>query len=276
MYSIIPIGQAIFGCRRILACQSDIFSYPFTMTIPLICAHRGASANYPENTLKSFVKALEQKADALEIDVRQTRDGHLVACHDFNLSRLTGEHVGLSEINLEEFKKLRIKNLEPPATLDEIFSEAANCPRIVLDIKENRIEKKILALIAEHRLEEKMILSSFDPRILAVLKHLNPEIKTALIAGPLSLLPLAVNICFYLRKVSEYTNCDYMHLHYMNILYPGYHTLANWGYKISYWTVDYPRDIRNVISLNAESIITNRPGLAKAILERTRRKTDPK
>ena len=76
---------------------------------------------------------------------------------------------------------------------------------------------------------------------------------------------------FYLRKVSEYTNCDYLHLHYMNILYPGYHTLSNWGYKVSYWTVDYPRDIRNVVSLNAESIITNRPGLARSILDRIRR-----
>ena len=241
------------------------------MTIPLICAHRGASANYPENTLRSFIKALEQRADALEIDVRQTRDGHLVACHDFNLSRLTGAHVSLSEIDLREFKKLRIKNLEPPASIDEIFSEVGTTPRIVLDIKENRLEKKILALIAEHKLEGNMILSSFDPRILANLKRLNPEIKTALIAGPLSLLPLAVNVCFYLRKVSEYANCDYLHLHYMNILYPGYHTLAGWGYKISYWTVDYPRDIRHVISLNAEQIITNRPGLARAILDRSRR-----
>jgi len=241
------------------------------MTMPLVCAHRGASANYPENTLKSFIKALEQNADALEIDIRQTGDGHLVACHDFNLSRLTGVHVSLSEINLEEYKTLRINKLEPPATLDEILSEVGTGPRIVLDIKENRLEKKILAKVSERKLEEKMILSSFDPRILANLKRLNPEIKTALIAGPLSLLPLAVNVCFYLRKVSEYTNCDYLHLHYMNILYPGYHTLSKWGYKISYWTVDYPRDIRNVVSLNAESIITNRPGLARSILERIRR-----
>jgi glycerophosphoryl diester phosphodiesterase len=238
------------------------------MTIPLICAHRGASANYPENTLRSFIKALEQKADALEIDVRQTGDGQLVACHDFNLSRLTGEHVRLSEISLEEFKRMKINNLEPPASLDEIFSEVGTSPRIVLDIKESRLERKILGMVTERKLEDKIILSSFDPRILAILKRLNPEIKTALIAGPLSLLPLALNVCFYLRKVSEYTNCDYMHLHYMNILYPGYHTLAKWGYKISYWTVDHPRDIRNVISLNAESIITNRPGLARAILNR--------
>ena len=125
MYPKIMDGQAFFGIRLILACQRNIFSYPFNMTIPLICAHRGASANYPENTLRSFIKALEQRADALEIDVRQTRDGHLVACHDFNLSRLTGAHVSLSEIDLREFKKLRIKNLEPPASIDEIFSKSS-------------------------------------------------------------------------------------------------------------------------------------------------------
>ncbi|NIS15973.1 MAG: hypothetical protein GWN00_24400 [Aliifodinibius sp.] len=239
--------------------------------IPVICAHRGASHKYAENTLEAFRKAVEQKADSIEVDVRQTRDGVLVACHDFNLSRLTGISADLSELNLDDFKKLRINGREPPATLQEIVSEIADPISIVLDIKENHLEQKILKLIYDKSMEDRVILSSFDPRILANVKRLNPEIKTALIAGPISIMPLAVNVCFYLRRVSEYIKSDYMHLSYMNILYRGYRTLSRWGYKISYWTVDHPRDIRNVVSLNPELIITNRPGLARAVLQRTLR-----
>jgi len=237
----------------------------------LICAHRGASHKYAENTLEAFRKAVEQRADSIEVDVRQTRDGELVACHDFNLSRLTGIAADLSEISLDDFKKLRIMGQEPPATLEEIVSEIGNPVSIVFDIKENHLEQKILKLIRDKSLEDRAIVSSFDPRILANIKLLNPEIRTALIAGPISIMPLAVNVCFYLRRVSEYIKSDYMHLNYMNILYRGYRTLSRWGYKISYWTVDHPRDIRNAVSLKPELIITNRPGLARAVLEKAMR-----
>ncbi len=233
----------------------------------MICAHRGASHRYPENSLKAFRKAVEQEADSIEIDIRQTRDGHLVACHDFNLSRLTGAAVDLPEVDLADFKKMRIHNQEPPATIEEIVSEVGSPTSFVFDIKENNLEKKILKLVSEKKLQERIILSSFDPRILANLKRLNPEIKTALIAGPFSILPLAVNICFYMRRVSEYVKSDFMHLNYMNTLYRGYRTLSDWGYKISYWTIDHPGDLRNAMSLRPEMIITNRPGLARAVIK---------
>lgn len=234
---------------------------------PLICAHRGASGYYPENSLKAFQEASQLKADSVEIDVRQTGDGHLVACHDFNLTRLFGIPRRLSEITLEEFKRAKINNLEPPASLEEIFREIDDNLQIVLDVKENGLEKKILGLINQCKLKERIIVSSFDPRVLAVLRKLDSEIKTALIAGPFSILPLAVNICFYLRQVTEYIKSDYMHLWYSNLLYRGYRTLSRRGYKLSYWTVDDPADMSGALKLNPHSIITNTPDLARKIID---------
>lgn len=236
--------------------------------VPKICAHRGASYKYPENSLSSFLEAVKMRADSIEVDVRQTGDQHLVACHDFNLSRLTGKPLLLSEISLAEFRKLRINNLESPATLEEILSRVGDKVGVILDVKENGLEKKILKMIYDLSLESDVIISSFDPRVIATTKRLAPTIKTALIAGPFSILPLAVKICFYLRKVTEFIKADYMHLFYSEILYPGYVTLGKWGYRISYWTVDKPRDIKNTLSLNPESIITNRPDRARRLLNR--------
>jgi len=233
-----------------------------------ICAHRGASCRYPENSLKAFTKAIEQKADSIEVDVRRTGDGHLVACHDFNLSRLTGRHLRLSEISLAEFQKLRINGLEPPSSLEEILVRVGKRVEIILDVKECGLENKLLKLIYDLSLENRIIISSFDPRIIATTREKSPEIKTALIAGPLSILPLAIKVCFYLRKVTDYIKADYLHLFYADLLYPGYVTLKKWGYKISYWTVDRPKDIKNALSLEPESIITNRPDLARKIANR--------
>jgi len=232
----------------------------------LICAHRGASHQFPENSLRAVLRAVELNADAVEIDVRRTRDGHLVACHDFSLSRLAGTNLRLSEITLAELKKLRNRGREPFADIPEILSALNRRIKIVFDVKERFLENQLLNLIHAFALEDSVIVSSFDPRIITASKKLCPEIKTALIAGPFSIMPLAVNVCFYLRRVTEYIRADYMHLCYMDLLYPGYKSLISWGYKISFWTVDQPQDIRNALSLNPQALITNKPDFARQIM----------
>ena len=70
----------------------------------LIIAHRGASNLAPENTLKAFKKAIELKADFIEFDVQQSKDGEIIIMHDANTFRTTG-HFGLvREMTLEELK----------------------------------------------------------------------------------------------------------------------------------------------------------------------------
>ncbi len=57
----------------------------------LVISHRGASGRYPENTMAAFRKAVEIKADMIELDVRRSKDGHLVVIHDVKLGRTTNE-----------------------------------------------------------------------------------------------------------------------------------------------------------------------------------------
>src|SRR5699024_1422223 len=76
------------------------------MNKPLIIAHRGASFYAPENTLISYKKAVEMEADAIEIDVHRSKDGHLVVCHDEKVDRTTNGIGYIRDLNLEEIKKL--------------------------------------------------------------------------------------------------------------------------------------------------------------------------
>ena len=67
---------------------------------PLIVAHRGASMEAPENTLPAYIKAWEQGVDAVELDVRETKDKRLICIHDDSLARVS------ESANIQSHKKL--------------------------------------------------------------------------------------------------------------------------------------------------------------------------
>src|SRR5512139_2686581 len=73
---------------------------------PTIFAHRGASAYAPENTLAAFQMAIQQGADALELDVKLTADGQVVVIHDQTTDRTTGVKGRVSDLTLHELRNL--------------------------------------------------------------------------------------------------------------------------------------------------------------------------
>ena len=87
----------------------------------IIIAHRGASNIAPENTLKAFKKAIELKADFIEFDVLETKDGKIVVCHDEEISRLTGRYGFVRDLSLEELKTFDFGEGEKIPTLQELI-----------------------------------------------------------------------------------------------------------------------------------------------------------
>ncbi len=79
----------------------------------LVWAHRGASAYAPENTLEAFAKAVEQRADGIELDVQQTRDGRLVVIHDETVDRVSRAAGWVKDFTYEKLKKINV-NLRFP------------------------------------------------------------------------------------------------------------------------------------------------------------------
>ncbi|HEY8531638.1 MAG TPA: glycerophosphodiester phosphodiesterase family protein, partial [Limnochorda sp.] len=115
------------------------------MSKPLILAHRGASAEAPENTLAAFRLALEQGADGFELDIHRTRDGHLVVCHDERVDRTTDGTGFIGSMTLAELKKLdagrwfdaRFAGERIP-TLDEVWAlveEAGGIRLLNIEVK---------------------------------------------------------------------------------------------------------------------------------------------
>ena len=110
---------------------------------PLVFAHRGASEQSPENTLASFSLAIESGADGIEVDVRTTRDGHLIVMHDATVDRTTDGSGAVADLSLEAIRRLdagghvhpRFAGQRVP-TLREVLELVGDRADVLLDLKE--------------------------------------------------------------------------------------------------------------------------------------------
>lgn len=157
----------------------------------LIFGHRGYAALYPENTMISFKEALNAGADGIELDVQLSLDGELVVIHDPTVDRTTDGTGFVRELSLEELRKLNAANNSKTVefagipTLREVM-EWLSGTNLLLNIElKNAIypyegmEEKVIELIREFGLEDRVILSSFNHYSLVYCYRLAPDIETA-------------------------------------------------------------------------------------------------
>ncbi|MBM2845354.1 MAG: Glycerophosphodiester phosphodiesterase [Bacteroidetes bacterium] len=166
---------------------------------PLVVAHRGSSGTAPENTMIAFRIAAEAGADMIELDVRMTKDFHLVVHHDQNVRRTTNGSGHIWDKTLEElrtldagswfsakFKGERIPTLRqvmemlPPHVMLNIEAKSDGDPR-----KYNHFEESCILIIMEKKFEERALVSSFDHKFLARIHALYPTIKTGALYVPI-------------------------------------------------------------------------------------------
>jgi len=165
---------------------------------PIVVAHRGASVEQPENTLAAFEAAIDAGADAVEFDVRLTRDGSAVVMHDPDVSRTTDGHGLLSELTLAEVRRLRIALPGGGAAGVPTLVEALGClsGRAAADIElKNGSEEPGYAPLGAPALEATLegldrsrfagsvLLSSFDEPTLLGSRSRRPDIRTGLLTA---------------------------------------------------------------------------------------------
>lgn len=123
-----------------------------------ITSHRGNSSVAPENTIAAIKAAKDEKADAAEIDVQLTRDGHVVVIHDYNLRRLAKDPRNVVDLTLVQIKKLEVGSWfskeftgEKIPTLEEVIDEAGNEIKLNIELKpsndEAELAKAVLAYL---------------------------------------------------------------------------------------------------------------------------------
>lgn len=180
-----------------------------------IYAHRGARAYAPENTLSAFQKAIQLKADGIELDVHMTRDGEIVVCHDHDISRTSNGTGLINEQRLAQLKQYdfgswfapRYKGEKIP-TLAEVLALVHNTPLLLnIEIKNAPLvypdlEQKVLDILARFEMSHRVIISSFHHPSVYRVKLIDPHIRTGVLLegrplDPVSLVTSARADCLH-------------------------------------------------------------------------------
>src|SRR5690606_29171611 len=154
------------------------------MNMPLIIAHRGASAFAPENTMAAFRLAKELGADGIELDVMLSADGNLVVIHDQSVERTSNGQGKVNEMSWNELgtldagSKFDIRfNGEPIPLLEQVFEELGGHFLINVELKNyatsrDQLTEKVIDLIRKMGLIESVVLFSFNARNLLQAENL--------------------------------------------------------------------------------------------------------
>ncbi len=239
---------------------------------PLVCAHRGCSGVAPENTMAAFEAAIAIGADFLELDVHRTADGEIVCMHDATVDRTTDGSGAIAEMTLAQLQALdagswkhrRYAGERVPRLVDVLEVIA---PRIVVDIeiKDRGIAAPVVELIRAADALRRVTIVSFDTDDLRAAKDAAPALACGLItSGPAADSPAAIHelITAALAAGANFISCAHPKLTATLV-----HECRLAGLGVMAWTMDDPADLRRMIDLSVDALVSNYPERAIELLE---------
>lgn len=233
----------------------------------LVIAHRGASGYAPENTLASMKKAIEMKADMSELDVQETADGKMIILHDGSLKRTTGVDKNIWETNYADLKGLDAGSWfseeykgESIPTLQEVIDLVKGKMKLNIELKTNKHEKKLaertLKIVEDNNFLDQVVFTSFKFAEADKVKELNPKAKVGYL---FSKLP---------KDVDVFTaNIDVLSAKYKLVDAEFVKKAKANGKEVVVWTVNKPEDMKRMIELGVDAIITNYPDILRKIID---------
>lgn len=213
--------------------------------------HRGAGAYEPENTIRSFKKALEIGVDAIELDVRLTKDREVVVVHDPKVDRISNGKGLVTDLTLEQIKGLSVDKGEKILTLDEALDFLDNKARILIELKEQGYENKVLNTIRERGLEKTVILVSFSEDALGKVRELDRNVETGLIyVQHKNAIKAALELkAQYLLPLYRFTHTADVQKAHQN------------GLKVIVWTMNKPEEVDEYIKKGVDGIASDKPDI---------------
>jgi glycerophosphoryl diester phosphodiesterase len=253
---------------------------------PLFFAHRGGSGLAPENTLPAFEKGVSFGADALELDIQNTRDEEIVVIHDPTVDRTTNGTGPVASYTLEELRQLdagyrfssdggatypyRGQGVVIP-TLREVFERFPTL-RVNIDLKESNPERerRLWALIQEYQAEERTLVASGDlhPPIVRFRQMSTGRVAT-------SASEAEIRRFFYAAKLFA---TRWLHIEYDALQIPEAHqgiTVASpslikaahrLGLDVHVWTVDDRPAMERLLARGVDGLMTDRPDVLAEVM----------
>lgn len=219
-----------------------------------IYAHRGASAELPENTMAAFRRAVELGADALELDIHATRDGVLVVSHDPDGRRRAGVAARLADVTFDEALRWDVGGGERLPRFEDVLTEFAHLP-LNVDLK-GAAAADTVALLRRLGAEERVCLASFQVSTMRRVRALGYRGPTALSRAEVI---AALSLPAALRRGPFRCRAQRAQLP-LSLGRPWIVArMKALGLAVDFWTVDDPEVARRLVAIGADGIMTNDP-----------------
>jgi len=221
----------------------------------LFIAHRGASAYEPENTLVAFRKAVSMGADAIEFDVRRSKDGVPIVIHNGDLKRVVGVDKKVWELTVEELKSFKVFGREPIPVLEEVLAEFANKIPLFIEIKDEGLETKVVEYLNMYKSYDNVLIISFNYNILSKIKELLSKIDIGLITDR---HPIPIREALKLRALAILPRYNLISSRIVS-------EMKSKNLKIYTWTINDVSTAMKIISYDVDGITTDNPSLKNDI-----------
>jgi glycerophosphoryl diester phosphodiesterase len=240
-----------------------------------VAAHRGGALLWPENSLAAFRGALGLGVDYLELDVHLTADGEVVVIHDPTLERTTTATGPVAAIPLADLAAARLRGRdgavtgEPVPTLAHVLDLLRPATaQVLLEIKVDAarrpyagIEEKALALVTARGLRDRTIVMAFEAPTVRRIRALDPGVRTALLVSRARVEREGAapeTVVGWARDVgASHLGVDHRALDAGLVAAAG-----RAGLRVAAWTVNEEADIRRVLGLGVDVVISDQPDLA--------------
>lgn len=226
----------------------------------LVIAHRGASAEKPENTLAAFRRALALGADGIELDVQVTRDGVPVVFHDNSLRRLTGQSGRLTAKRWGELKKLRVLGSGRIPRLAAVLGLVRGRAIVQIELKRGAVVAPVVRVIQRAKAVRWVNLASFEPELVRAAARLAPKISRTLISegrgGANKLLKQMV--------AADASGLSVHHAAVRSRTFVG--RIHRSGATLWCWTVNDARTARRLAGWGVDGLLGDNPALLRRVV----------
>ncbi len=229
-----------------------------------VIGHRGAAALRPENTMASVIKAIEDGADWVEIDVQETADDVVIVAHDSDFMKLAGVDIKVWDATMEDVAQIDIGSWFDPQyaserspTLRDVLAAAKGRAKVIIELKyyghDVDLENRVAAIVEEFGMQDDIATMSLKYPAVQKMKALRPDWRAGVLAatavGDMSGLDgdfVAVNA---------------------GMVTPGLiRSVHEAGKDIYAWTVNDPLQMSSLASMGVDGLITDHPAMAREVL----------
>ena len=259
--------RLVLACLALLVGTAVIYQQltaPQLDRFPQIVAHRGASAEFPENTLAAIQGAIDAGADWVEIDVQEAADGVVVVIHDSDLKKIAGKPIKVREATAEELRAFDIGSWFDPAhtdqripTLAEVLERCKGKIRLMIELKsygyDQRLEQRVVELVEAAEMQSEVAIISLKITALRKVRALRPDWPTGL------LIPVAVGN-------PARIDANFLAVSSANVNRALIRAAHARGKGVHVWTINDALHMSRLIDAGVDGIITDDPALLRELI----------